>query len=79
MWITKLRFNVKDMERVEKVCGDIQKRDSTFIFSLVSKEEKVTLNIKSSTKDQAHKRGTWMINSIPEFETNNVGYNVNFE
>jgi len=44
-----------DLAKIEAVCHDIAKKDSTFHFTVFSD----AIEIKSGTRDQAFRRGSW--------------------
>lgn len=75
MWQTSFFIKKMDTDQIEnmlKVCRDINKRDPSFRFKIVGEN----LNIYSKEKDQAFRRGSWLINNSPPFKE--LGYNVYF-
>lgn len=67
MPLTYIGLKPRDIEQVREVCEGIYAADVTFQFSFVRssiKKYSQLLMVKSATKDQAHKRGVWLINNI---------------
>lgn len=73
MWktIVNLRnLSNEDIERVLEKCSDINDKDSSFKFGV----KKNYLIIESETRNQAFRRGTWLISKFEELK--DLNYNV---
>ena len=87
-WITAIKFDNQDFPKIEKTCSEIADKDKTFDFSISEeKDGKRILKIKSESKNQGYKRGTWIIHKVEverdgeevPLEKVGVGYNVYWE
>ncbi|MEM1577926.1 MAG: hypothetical protein QXM27_02880 [Candidatus Pacearchaeota archaeon] len=61
---TNIGFKEKDKERIEKVCKDTFEKDPSFkyrIFQSFFPKYDYILTVYSPTKDQAFKRGDWLV------------------
>ena len=70
MYKTFIGIKSEDREHVLSLCSEIQQEDPTFVWRLQKPYGKLAgqygyiLSITSETKDQAHRRGTWLINNL---------------
>jgi hypothetical protein len=77
-WVTILRIKPEHVGIVGMICSDTKAKDDTFRYevrrSTFSPGEHV-LFIHSSSKDQAHRRGTWLVKkALPSHGLNNFLY-----
>lgn len=71
-YYTYICLEKTERSRIEKVCKDILARDKTFVFRIYKntvrkgkcKNKEFIVSVRSKTNDQAHRRGTWMINKL---------------
>jgi hypothetical protein len=64
IYTTCIGFNKKDLEKIEKICRDIFEKDPTFkyrIYQSFFKKYDFILTFFSTSRNQAHKRGTWFV------------------
>lgn len=67
---TYIAFNDEHREHIIASCCDIQEEDRTFKWIIIRAYSKIlydhdfVLLVESATKDQAYRRGTWLINNL---------------
>ncbi len=67
MALTYIGLKKDNIEHVRTVCDGIHAADVTFQFKIVKSslpEYDKLLMVKSESIDQAHKRGTWLVNKL---------------
>ena len=67
MPLTYIGFKTEELDKVKDKCDGIYSADVTFQYSIVVSSKKnysYLLMVKSDTADQAHKRGTWLVNNL---------------
>lgn len=71
-------INIKGASPIEvdSTCSKIAEKDKTFIYTIFSKGGKRYLVVESQTRDQAYKRGIWLVNRIDCLKKYNCGFEV---
>lgn len=72
MFVTKIVLKGGEKKLREKL-ENIRERDESFDFKI----ENGVLKVKSKSKDQAYKRGIWLIKNVEELEK--CGFEVEVE
>lgn len=71
MWVTVINLkNTGNIEKANKICKDISKKDSSFKFDIVGKK----LSIFSESRDKAYKRGMIFVKKY--LKDMNLGFEV---
>lgn len=73
-WLTCIGFNCCP-EEIRRICEDIRRRDPTFKYAIYRPEKpplsdsySYVLIIESETREQAQRRGMWMVKKVKPLE-----------